>query len=81
MNDTAVTIVYRNHSGVVKEYFIIPIEKSFRHDYPWHGNLANHEVHKVKKTWVFDAIVVRSPENVTRTFVLERILDWAPARA
>jgi hypothetical protein len=78
MTDKGVKIVYRNHSGIVKEYFIIPHAESLRFDYPWVEPAPDIGI-AAQKAWVFDAEVVRSPENVTRTFVLEKILEWKAA--
>ncbi len=76
MTDKGVRIVYRNHEGIVKEYFIIPHEKSIRFGTPW-GERGDGK--PMDPTWIFDAEVVRSPDNVTRTFVLEKILEWKAA--
>lgn len=76
VTDKGVMIVYRNHDGIVKEYFIVPHEKMMRFDFPWTGHLRDDEVHKVGKTWVVDADVVRSPDNVRRTFVMDKIIEW-----
>jgi hypothetical protein len=81
VTDKGVRIVYRNHDGIVKEYFIIPHEGSMRFDYPW--TKADSEAEKIRdgvqKTWIFDATVVRSPDNVERTFAYEKILEWKKA--
>lgn len=76
MTDKGVKIVYRNHEGIVKEYFIIPHEKTLRFDYPWEGRAGDAAT---EKAWIFDAEVVRSPDNVTRTFNLGKILEWKKA--
>lgn len=78
MTDKAVWIVYRNHDGIVKEYMIVPHEKTMRFDHPWKKPGEPGDVHP-PKTWVFDAEVVRSPDNVTRTFEVEKILEWKKA--
>lgn len=76
MTDKGVMIVYRNHEGIVKEYFIVPHEKTMRFDYPWSANAHGADE---SKTWIFDAEVVRSPDNVRRTFELAKILEWKKA--